>query len=343
MGRVTDQWLRYCQITIDDGGEPLNVSDLRCRFKLTPLPLLTPAIGEIKITNLSAARGRAIAKKEYKRITIDAGYQDGHGIIFKGNIIQGVYRRENPTDTLTTIIAADGDHGHNFATVSTKHAPGSTPQDHFNTAVQALGQFGITKGYIGIDLSTPKYPRAVSLWGMAADVLRTIAKSKDAMVFYDREQVTMIPRKGSRPDSAIILNSHTGLIGMPTQTTDGIFARCLINPMIRRGSTVKINQADIQGGIAEISAQSNNEIGLGMLADIASDGLYTVMKIDIEGDTRGNPWYMDLAMWGKNSAPPPKSSLLPYGASLIPGLDDPNNAPGGALPVAATVPFLGTE
>ncbi len=65
------------------------------------------------------------------------------------------------------------------------------------------------------------------------------------MVFYDQQQVTMIPRQGSRPGGAVVLNSDSGLIGMPTQTTDGIFARCLINPSIKRGSQVQINESDI--------------------------------------------------------------------------------------------------
>jgi hypothetical protein len=314
---MTRQYLRYCQVTVEGAGGSIDTSQLRTRFAIKPLPLLAPAIGQIKITNLSASKARAIVKSEFKKITIDAGYEDGHGVIFKGNIIQGIYGRENPTDTLTTIIAADGDHGHNWATVNTKHPPGSTPQDHFNTALQALGQFGITKGYIGIDLSTPKYPRAVTLWGMARDVLAHIAKMKDAMVFYDREQVTMIPRTGSRSDGAIVLNSTTGLIGMPTQTTDGIFARCLINPQIRRGSTVQIDQKDIQGGVAEINPVGDNSVGLSNLAAIAADGLYTVIKIEINGDTRGDEWYMDLAMWSKSAGAPPKTSLLPY--NLGPG------------------------
>jgi hypothetical protein len=258
----------------------------------------------------AASSGRSPGSR-FKGLTIDAGYRDGHGIIFKGNIIQGLYGRESPTDTLTTVTAADGDHGHNFAVVSTKHEPGSTPQDHFNTALQALGQFGITKGISG---STFRHRniRAPSRSGAWRPMC--CGKSRNRKMpwfFFDREQVTMIPRTGSHPDGAIVLNSETGLIGMPTQTTDGIFARCLINPAIRRGSTVQINQADIQGAVAEISPVGKNDIGLGYLASIAADGLYTVIKIDIVADTRGNEWYMDLAMWAKGTTPP-KTNLLPY-------------------------------
>ena len=312
---MTEQFGRYCSLTVEGVGWTMDLSEFRVRFDLHPLPLAAPAIGKILVTNLSPQRARALAAKdsEFKKITLDAGYEDGHGILFKGNIIQGIYGRESPTDTLLTIVAADGDHGHNNATVSTTHPAGSTPQDHFNTALSALGKFGITKGFIGVDLSTPVYPRAVTLYGMARNVLHLIAQNKNAMLFYDREEVTMIPRGGSRPDGAIVLNSRTGLIGMPTQTPDGIFARCLINPKIRRGSLVQINEKDIQRAVAEVSPMGDNSLGLKQLdafASIATDGLYVVTKIDIFGDTRGQPWYMDLAMYAQGGFP--SKAQLPY-------------------------------
>ena len=47
------------------------------------------------------------------------------------------------------------------------------------------------------------------------------------------------------------------------------------------------------------------------LAPLAADGLYTVLKIDLYGDTRGNPWYMDLGCLNPTN-PGVTSSLIPY-------------------------------
>lgn len=309
------QYLRYCAITADGGGGTIDVSTLRCRFYISQRPLLSPSILKLEVSNILPSRAQQFVKMEYKSIKIDAGYLDGHGVIFQGNILQAIYGRESPTDTLLTIYAGDGDHGHNYATVNTTHPPGSTPQQHFDTAMQALGQFGITKGFIGVDLSTPTYPRAVTLFGMARDVLSNIAKFKQATVSYQQEKVTIVQNGQSAPGGAIILNSQTGLIGMPTQTIQGIFARCLINPAIKTHTLVQINQADILGGAAEINAVGDNTIGLSQLATVAADGLYTVYKVDVDGDTRGNPWYQDLAMIATNDATPSPTATaasIPY-------------------------------
>ena len=314
---MTTQFGRYCALTVEGSGGTMDLSQLRVRFNIHPLPTSAPSTGRILVTNLGAQKSRAIVEKEFTKVTLDVGYEDGHGVIFKGNIIQSMYGRESPTDTLLTIIAADGDHGNNYAVVSTTHPAGSTPQDHLNTAISSLGQFGITKGYIGVDLSKPTYPRAVTLYGMARDVLQNIARSKGAALFYDREEVTMIPKGGNRPGGAIVLNSTTGLIGMPTQVPDaGVYARCLINPQIRRGSLVSIDQKDIQRASAAVDETGQNTVSLAALdsfAAIAADGIYIVYKIDIDGDTRGNNWYMDLMMYARGHASP---ASVGYGVNL---------------------------
>ena len=296
------QYLRYCSVTADSS---IDFSTLRCRFQISQWTMQTPSILKLVISNITPAHAQQFVHKEYKTITIDAGYQDGHGIIFKGDIKQAIYGRESPTDTIATVYAADLDRFHNYAVVHTTFPPGSTPQQHVNAAIQAGSSMGASLGYIGIDLSTPTFPRAVTLFGMARDVLANIAQGKQATVSYQQGKIQMLGNGHSTPGGAIKLNSTTGLIGMPTQTIQGIFARCLINPAIHIGSQVFIDQKDIQGAYAPITLTSQNEITQAIMAHIATDGLYTVYRIDIDGDTRGNPWYMDLMMVSTSGPPTP--------------------------------------
>jgi hypothetical protein len=318
---MTQQYLRYCSVTADGVGS-IDVSNLRCRFHITQATMQAPNLCQLMISNLSPQRAQQFVDKEFKHISIDAGYQDGHGIIFQGNIVFAISGRESPTDTLVTVWAEDGTEGHNYAIVNTTHPPGSTPQQHFDTALSSLAQYGITKGFIGVDLTTPTYPRAVTLFGMARDVLANIAKTKNASVSYQNEQVTMVPKGGSAPGGAIILNSSTGLIGMPSQTIGGIFARCLINPAIGIHSQVQINEGLIQKAqpsIASTDVGQNAPFGQSLVSPLATDGLYTVYRIEKNGDTRGNDWYFDLQCLATNQpagAPPiPQSILNSPGAS----------------------------
>ena len=298
------QYIRYCSVTAEGAGGTIDLSELRCRFTIRQAPQPSPGTLELKVTNLTALKAKRFVQKEFQKIKIDGGYQDGHGILFQGNIVQGIYGRESPTDTLLTVYAADGDHGHNHAVVNTTLPPGSTPQQHVDAALGAMAPYGITKGFIGVDLSTPVYPRAVTLWGMARDVLTRVASMKNATFDYGNEKANIVPVGGSTGGGTTVLNSKTGMIGMPTQTTEGIFARCLINPAIQPHCQVYIDQKDVQGGAAAMNVAGDTTLGEAQLQEIAADGLYVVKKIDVFGDTRGNPWYMDLGMLALNPKTP---------------------------------------
>jgi hypothetical protein len=310
----TAQYLRFCNVTVGGAASAMFDGDgLRIRFEINQWTMQAPNLLKLIITNPAPNTAQKFTQKEYMSVQVDAGYVSNHGIIFQGDIKQSIYGRESPTDTIVTVYAADTDHAHNYATVNTTFPPGSTPQQHFNAALQAMQPYGISQGYIGVDLSTPVYPRAVTLWGMARDVLATIAESKKATVSYQQQKIQMLGYTQSLPGSAIVLNSTTGLIGVPTQTLQGIMARCLINPAIKIGTQVQINQKDVIGAYAPIGSAGQEEVTQAQLPSIATDGFYTVYKIDATGDTRGNPWYQDLTMLATGTQPTPaQSSLIPY-------------------------------
>jgi hypothetical protein len=289
---------RYCSITFDGSVGTLDVSSLRCRFTIKQHTLQLPNTATIRITNQLPATARQLAQtiSEYKTVTITAGYQSNFGVVFSGNIVQGIYGRESATDTMTTVFASDGDQAHNFAVVNKTLAAGSTPKDHVDAAVAAMGKYGVTMGPVGssVDLSTPQYPRAVALFGMARDVLANVAKSKGASVSYQNGQVQIMGTGDSAPGDTTVLNTLTGLIGMPAMSTGGVYARILINPAVKMNSLVRIDQSLIQG--MQLPLGPNGQLAPTPIdvPNIAADGVYRVFRVDADGDTRGNPWYMDL-------------------------------------------------
>ena len=116
-----------------------------------------------------------------------------------------------------------------------------------------------------------------------------------------------------------MLNSDTGLIGMPQQTMGGgVNVRCLINPNIKINGLVQIDQASIYrvalgnneiasapGRFREQADDNGNLVVNGTLqnpASIAADGVYIVKAIDYTGETRGQPWYMDIMCFARNDA-----------------------------------------
>lgn len=294
---MSRNWIRHFKVTAEGSGKEIDFSSLSCVFDVLQYTTETPNNASVRIINPSAKTAKLFTStgSEFKKITIEAGYQDNKGIIFKGNIVQARYGRMSPTEKYLDLFAADGDQPYNFATVSKTLAAGSTPKDHYDVAMKAMGEHGAAAGYVGIDLSTPKYPRPVVLFGMAREVLRNIAHSKNANWSIQNGEVEMVGLTQPKPGGAIKLNSDTGMIGMPTQEISGIIVKCLINPQIRMHSLIHIDEASIQKAQLMIDAGGGTENPRNAtLPDIATDGLYKVLKIDVHGESRNEPWYQTL-------------------------------------------------
>lgn len=98
-----------------------------------------------------------------------------------------------------------------------------------------------------------------------------------------------VPACGYLPGEAVVLTATTGLIGRPEQTPEGIKARCLINPRLRIGGRIKLDNASIQ------TARKDLKIGAwDKAAPTDRDGFYRIIKAEFTSDTHGNDWYADL-------------------------------------------------
>jgi len=133
--------------------------------------------------------------------------------------------RENPTDTYTEILAADGDVARNFGIVSTTLAAGATQ----STQLAAIsGAIDLPLGYVP-DLPRTALSRGKVLYGMARDRLSDIAASSNATWSIQNGQVQLVPLTSYIPGTAVVMNANTGMIGLPEQTEDGIKVKALLN------------------------------------------------------------------------------------------------------------------
>lgn len=297
---MSRNWIRHFKLTVEGSHKEIDLSSLRTTFEILQFAAETPNSAVVRITNPSRQTANLFtaSRSEFEKITIEAGYRDNHGIIFKGNIVQARYGRENPTDTFLELLASDGDRSYNYATVSKTLAAGSTPRDHYDVALSAMGEHGVKQGFTGIDLSKPVYPRPVVLFGMARDVLRNIAHSKDATWSIQNGEVEFLGKEKTKPAGAIKINSETGMVGMPVQEITGINAKVLIDPRIKIGSTVHIDEASVQKARLQLDPGGTTITDSNiLLPDVATDGLYSVLRVDAFGDTRGDVWYQQLGCY----------------------------------------------
>ncbi len=309
---MAQQWLRYCKLTVAGGGDSVDLSQLRIRFQVTQHNLQSPNVGDITISNLSDQTVKRI-KGEGTEVTLEAGYEENPGLIFKGQIIQKRSGRENPVDTYLNIIAQGGDQAYNHAVVSKTLAAGHTYKDQVMTAYEALKPFGITLGKIA-DLGDKKMPRARVMFGMARDILRTIAISTGTSWSIQNNELTVTKNNEPKEGGAIVLNSRTGLIGLPVQSIDGILVTCLLNPQIGPGSLIQIDQASVQE--AKLSADYTAVVNNAMIPSTADDGFYKCLVVNHIGDTRGDPWYTQILCLRADGKGPIPLSIASQGIAL---------------------------
>jgi len=311
------QYLRKASLLIGDAtGNGIDLSALRFAFSIRRGDMQTPNSAEIRVYNVSDATASNIMQRlpapEFTRVVIQAGYEGNFGVIFDGSIKQVRHGRESQTDTYLDLSAADGDSAYNFSVTALSLAAGATPQDKIQMVIRDMARHNVSQGYMPANLQGNPTPRGEVLFGMSRDQLRTIARDSAAGWSIQDGKVDFIPLTEYKPGEVPVITSATGMIGLPEQTQNGIKLITLLNPSIKIGQAVKLDNASIQRvrvGLGSDQTQSLERQTLGQFGTtINSDGLYYVMRADHNGDTRGNDWYTHLICLAINADVPLSSA-----------------------------------
>lgn len=288
------QYLRKISLKIGSDTEAIDLSDLRIRFAVRRGTISTPNTADIRVYNVSAATAKKAQLKEFGRVVLQAGYAGNYGVIFDGTIKQVRRGRESQTDTYLDITAADGDSAYNWSVINMSLAAGSTAQDHLKAAIQAMEGRGVTMGESG-PLSERKLPRGKVMFGLTRDVLDNLGRTQDVSWSIQDGKMTLIPNTAYLPGDAIVVNYQTGMVGLPEQTQNGVNVRMLLNPSVKIGRLLRLDNASIQQFRYGVSLrdQAYNDIIHNQIA-LNADGVYKVMVADHYGDTRANEWYTDV-------------------------------------------------
>lgn len=285
-------WIRECKLIVGkDNGEGLDLSSLRITFKTKKGDAETPNSAEINVYNLSDETASKI-KKEFTQVFLEAGYVNNVGLIFRGNIRQVRIWRENGVDKILSILAADGDKAYNFATVNKTLAAGSRPADRVGVCQESFKEKGAGESYAP-DPGGEALPRGKVMYGMARKYMRDEARNTDSEWSFQDGKMQMVSKTGYLPGEAVVLTSETGLIGTPEQTNDGINLKALLNPKLKIGGRIKLDNASIKEAQSQLGKAGGDKP-----VSLDSDGFYRIIKIDYSGDTRGNDWYADITCVG---------------------------------------------
>jgi hypothetical protein len=296
------QYLRKCRLIVaDDAGNGLDLSNLRIKFTIKKTDAQTPNTAEIQVWNLADDTANQI-KKEFTQITLEAGYEENIALIFKGNVKRISKGKENGTDSFIMIYAGDGDQAYNYSVVNTTLAAGATQNDQVKAAVASMESRGVSTGAIP-DLGAGKLARGKAMYGMSRDYLRQSSDTSGSTWSIQDGKVQYVGLTDVLPNQAVVLNSSSGLIGSAEQTTEGVKAKCLLNPMLKIASKVQIDE----GSINEEKKKDDNKAK--ELSTIAGDGFYRLLAVEHTGDTHANEWFSNIVCLDVDATQPPSKSV----------------------------------
>ena len=239
--------------------------------------------------------------------------------IFMGNIIQARKLLANTTDSVLEITAVDGDVQMTTAFTNISVKAGQTSKSTMEAATAAalndlrrLQNTGITAMpfVLNYEENQGVLHRGKTIVSPYYDALRAFGANNSADVYFEDGSPTVLGRD-SINGPLIEISPSSGLIGLPTQTFNGINVRCTLNASLVRGGGIKLNNKLIQ-----VQALGT---GLGEFKDYVVNitpildgivGNYKILAVNHVGDTRGQDWYTDLICYSYDTPPP--SSIGKY-------------------------------
>ncbi len=293
MDTLSRQWIRNVSLTADGA---IDLSAMRIKFNIRYYTTNEPTTAEIRVYNLKKDTAQKFIKMEYQNIRLAVGYQGALGDIFNGTIVYVRMGRETPTETYLDLYAQGSDVAHNEAYVNKTLKKGSTGSDAFDAIAKSFKEYGVKIGYKPEDLLKKLvFNRPYTLYGAAKDLMRDLARSTGSSWNISNKELVMLPNNSKGLEGGIRkVNSRSGMIGMPIQSTNGIIVRMLIDPSIKVNSQIQVDEGSIQRAEVNLTYGGAPLNDVPFLPSIASDGIYRVVAIDYNGDTRGIPWYQDL-------------------------------------------------
>lgn len=280
------QYLRKYRliVTSKSAGVGFDVSDLRIKFKVEKATKANGNNAQIMVFNVNDESVAAV--KSGDNVVLEAGYKDGnYGMIYAGTVVQCFMERSDDVDSAMVIMCQDADKFLTKKIVVKTIGAGASQADIVNDIIADNKE--VSGGQVDSALSSTLLPRGKVLFGKAADYIQQIAKSNNSTFYVEDGTLNIVSAKSYASNIAVELAPTTGLIGVPEQTETGVKGKCLINPSLKLNTLIHIDNKFT-------NALANTSKGASETKKMNSSGIYKVIKLQYNGDTRDNEWYCEF-------------------------------------------------
>lgn len=278
---------RQYVLQIGEDNDALLINNLRINFAFSHTHDKTANTGTIKVYNLSQDTINQIQAGKadrYHQVTLSVGYGNLNDVrtLFTGQLSNAVVSKGSGTakadagtsgaevDSVLELTCDDGGVASRSAMINTSFAAGSSHAELVKACASTMT--GVITGLVGID-SNLILTRGRVCYGMTRHILTQIASHHDADWSIQHGYLMIMAADYVRPESAVVLNQQTGMIGAPKKSGDSVTVSCLLRPEVLIHSTVRID--------------SIND---------SFDGEYKVVDIKSEGDTHTDTWKSTLEL-----------------------------------------------
>lgn len=269
-------------------------SPAQIRFTITQSANIGYSIAEITVFGLSRDRRKHIADrvrfhydkqradpnyKDFEPVTLVAGWQEGFGLIFNGQINNVEFGRDGPESTFKMFCQSSAKQWRN-AYINRSFGPG-TPQINIISAVAET--LGTSVQFVG-DFS--KLPRAIKGRTLSQDsksAMDELARSFEFEWMSENGRIIVVKDGAVRTDSSVhVYTPITGLVGSPIITDRGVDAEVLLNPYIRPWDQFEIKATAAKVNFSGIYNTTRIEP--------SAKGIHDVLSLVHEGDFYGDTW-----------------------------------------------------
>lgn len=261
---------RKHRVTIDT----IEINKLDVEFDIVKTTSKEPNTLEMRIYNLNPEHRAQLAQLYQPIITVEAGYEEDIGQIFKGKVTQIRSSKEGP-DWVTEVNTGDGEDELATARINKTFNAG-TPFSTVIKKVAAEMKVGIGNAALKAlegDLSgaANEVSNALTVSGRASTELDGLLRSANLEWSVQDQELQLMTLNDMLEGLPVRLAKDSGLIGSPTIGSDGI---------------------------VEVTALMNWSITPGRKMEIESEevpkAFYRAQRCEYVGDSAGQDWYVNV-------------------------------------------------
>jgi hypothetical protein len=263
---------RRCRVQVDT----LGLDGFDVRFEITKsLAPKTPNAAELLVYNLSPAHRKQLQELEQVYVSVEAGYESGMSLLFRGDLRDVVSSRQG-ADWVTTITSDSGRRARKKRLVQS-FAPGSSVGSVLQAAAKGMGvRLGNTAQRVVsakiAGTQATQFFNGYAIAGAIDEELDRLARSCNLEWSIQDDELQFLDYGEPLAQLAVRLTSETGLIGSPEPGNKGIVeARCLIIPDLYPGRRVELQSEHVRG-------------------------MHRLETSKHTGSTFGPEWYVDLQL-----------------------------------------------